>query len=89
MNTGALRQVVTLDVPNGINGYLPLNPPDWACAIVSQGTGLATLMTGRYHPGINTATRVHFNGRLFHVDSLINRDERNLELVLSCTEVFP
>jgi hypothetical protein len=89
MNTGALRSLVTLDTPNGANGYLPLDPPTWPCAQASQGTGQAMLLTGRFHPGINTATRVHFaDGRIFHVDSVINRDERDVELVVACREVF-
>jgi hypothetical protein len=89
MNSGALRQLVTLDTPNGSNGYLPLDPPTWWCAAFSQGVDQATLLTGRFHPGINTATRVHYaNGRIFQVDSVINREERDVELVVTCREVF-
>lgn len=81
--------LVTLDTPNGSSGYVPLDPDSWWCASSSQGSDQAMLLTGRYHPGINTATRVHFpNGRIFHVDSVINRDERDTELVLTCREVF-
>jgi hypothetical protein len=87
MNSGALRHVVTLDVPNGTNGYLPLNPASWYCAALSEGSGQATLI-GRFHPGITTATRVHFKGRVYHVDSIVNREERDVELVLTCHEVF-
>jgi hypothetical protein len=89
MNTGALRSLVTLDTPNGANGYLPLTPPTWWCAATSQGADQGMLLAGRYHPGINTATRVTFaTGRIFHVDSVINRDERDVELVVVCREVF-
>ena len=89
MNTGALRHLVTLDTPNGSNGYTPLTPPDWWCAQNSLGPDLGVLLTGRFHPGINTATRVHFgNGRIFQVDSVVNREERDVELVLACREVF-
>lgn len=90
MNTGALRLLVTLDTPNGANGYRPLDPPTWWCASFSQGSDQATLLRGRYHPGINTATRVHYpNGQIFHVDSVINREARDIELVVTCREVFP
>jgi hypothetical protein len=87
MNTGALRQLVTLDVPNGSSGYLPLDPPTWYCAHHGEAAGVATLV-GRYHPGITTTTRVHFKTRTYHVVSIVNREERDAELVLSCTEVF-
>jgi hypothetical protein len=87
MNTGSLRQLVTLDVPNGSSGYLPLNPATWYCAVLSETSGVATLI-GRFHPGITTKTRVHLGERIYHVNSLVNREERDVELVLSCTEVF-
>jgi hypothetical protein len=88
MNTGALRHLVTLDVPNGATGtYTPLDPPTWWCAYLSETAGEATLI-GRFHPGITTATRVHVKGRTFHVESVINREERDAELVVSISEVF-
>ena len=87
MTAGEYRQFVTLDVPNGSNGYAPLNPANWWCASIGEASGTATFV-GRYHPGITTATRVHFQGRTFHVDTVLNREDRNTELVLSCREVF-
>jgi hypothetical protein len=88
VNTGALRHHVTLDTPNGATGgYTPLTPPDWWCAVLSENPGQATLV-GRFHPGITTATRVHFKGRTFHVDGIVNREERDAELVVSVGEVF-
>jgi head-tail adaptor len=83
MNPGALRHLVTL-VHEATNA--PLDPPTWYCA-VQELTGQTT-MTGRYHPGITTATRVHHKGRIFHVDTIANRDDRDLELTLTCREVF-
>jgi hypothetical protein len=87
MALGQREHVVTLDVPNGNSGYLPLDPATWYCAVRNEGSGLAVL-TGEYHPGITTATRVHFKGRVYHVRSIVNRDERDAELELSCDEVF-
>jgi hypothetical protein len=84
MNTGALRHRVTLTTGDDA---VPLSPPDWWCASLSEGTGETTLI-GRFHPGITTATRVHFKDRVYHVESIINREDRDAELVLSCTEVF-
>jgi hypothetical protein len=82
MNVGTTRHHVTLDGPGG----LPLEPPDWWCA-VDEVTGQTTI-TGRFHPGITTATRVHHKGRIYHVESLTNREDLNTELVLMCREVF-
>lgn len=87
MNTGALRHLVTLDVPNGSNGYLPLDPADWRCASLGEPSGTATFV-GRFHPGITTATRIHFKGRTFHVDTITVREDRDRELILNCREVF-
>jgi hypothetical protein len=87
MSLGQREHQVTLDTPNGSNGYLPLNPATWWCAHLGEGSGQATLI-GEYHPGITTATRVHFKGRVYHVDSIVNREERDVELVLTCREVF-
>lgn len=87
MALGQRGQLVTLDIPNGSSGYLPLDPAEWYCAVSGETIGQATL-TGEFHPGITTATRVHLKGRTYHVDSLVNRGERDRELVLSCSEVF-
>jgi Phage head-tail joining protein len=81
MNTGALRHRVTLD-----ESGVPLEPPDWWCASVNEG-GQATF-SGRYHPGITTATRVHHKGRIYHVQSIANPEDRDAGLVLTCIEVF-
>lgn len=87
MALGDRRQLVTLDVPNGSSGYLPLDPATWYCQVRSEGSGFAMLV-GEYHPGISVHTRVHLKGRTFHVDAVVNRDERDVELELTCREVF-
>jgi Phage head-tail joining protein len=84
---GQFRHRVTLDVPAGEDGYTPLNPPDWDCAL-QQDTMNQTTFVGRYHPGITTATRVHHQGRIFHVDAVHNREGRDIQLVVTCREVF-
>jgi head-tail adaptor len=83
MNPGALRHLVTL-VQEATNA--PLDPPTWYCA-VQEMTGQTT-MIGRFHPGITTNTRVHHKGRIYHVDAIANREDRDVELVLTCREVF-
>ena len=88
MNTGALRHRATLDVPAGAAGFLPLDPPDWWCGLVGTAGEGTLVLVGRYHPGITVATRVHFKGHLYHVDAILNREERDVELQLTCHEVF-
>jgi len=83
MKPGALRHLVTLR--SGATDA-PLTPATWWCAI--QETTGTTLMTGRFHPGITTQTRVEHKGRTYHVDTIANRDDADLELVLTCREVF-
>jgi hypothetical protein len=88
MNIGMYEHVVTLDVPNGSSGYLPLNPSTWYCAVRSEGTGTTTFI-GPFHPGLTTPNaRVHFEGRIFHIDSAVAVDERKFEVELTCREVF-
>lgn len=40
----------------------------------------------RYHKGVSPIHRVLYKTRVFAINSIINQDERNKELVLQCTE---
>lgn len=84
---GTYRQLVTLEETDGTGGVRPLDPATWHCAPLAEGGGLLTLV-GHYHAGITTATRVQFHGRVFHVDSVLNRGERNAQTQITCKEVF-
>lgn len=42
----------------------------------------------RYVPGIKTDMRVVFNKRIFHIQSVINFQERNIQLQLMCKEII-
>jgi SPP1 family predicted phage head-tail adaptor len=56
---------------------------------VAAGTVIATathLLTGPYHPQVTTQTRCLFDGRSFQVGNVTNREERDQEMVLVCTE---
>ena len=80
---------------------IPAAPPHWQCSIegaaqwnehraVPAGVVQANashVLTGRYHPQINTAARLYLGGRRFDVGSVDNVDERGLTLVVLCTEV--
>ena len=83
MNSGDLRHLVTLDDPAGG----PLDPPTWWCGALEDTSGTTTLL-GRYHPGISTATRLTFKGRVYHVEAIRNREGRDVTLELICREVF-
>ncbi len=43
-------------------------------------------ITIRYQPNIESEMRVAWNGRNFNIRSILNREERNIELVLMCQE---
>lgn len=81
-------------------GWAPLDPPTWDCSIVpatareletvAAGTVIAQashVIRGRFHPGITTESRLTFEGRVFNVVSVVNRDERDIETDLVCIEV--
>jgi SPP1 family predicted phage head-tail adaptor len=56
----------------------------------AAGTAITTathLVTGPFHPGVTTDTRLLFNGREFHVQSVQDPGERHVEMILLCTEV--
>jgi SPP1 family predicted phage head-tail adaptor len=41
----------------------------------------------RYRPGIKKEThRINYKGRIFEIEYIINKDERNIELNLQCKE---
>jgi SPP1 family predicted phage head-tail adaptor len=55
-----------------------------ANAVQSTATHLVSI---DYHSGVTTETRVGFGTRVLQVTSVQNPDERNIELLLVCTEV--
>ena len=89
--------------PDGgwIDSWAPLDPPDWYCSIqpasardlesIGAGTVLAQathVVKGRYHAGITTQARLTFKGRILNVLFVANRDERDIETHLVCSEVI-
>jgi SPP1 family predicted phage head-tail adaptor len=58
----------------------------------TAGTVIATathLITGPFHPQLTTQSRALFNGRLFQIASVTDREERQQEMVLVCVEMVP
>jgi head-tail adaptor len=56
---------------------------------VTAGTVLSSashVVTLDFHPGVNTQTRITFNGRVFSVTGVSNPEERNIELICLCVE---
>lgn len=43
----------------------------------------------RYKSGVLPAMRVNFKGRIFGIESVINWEERNRDMLLMCSEVTP
>jgi head-tail adaptor len=57
---------------------------------VAAGTVLSTashIVTGPYHAGVTTKTRVTFGTRVFSVTGVSSPDERQIESVMICEEV--
>ena len=50
-------------------------------------TQAAHVITMPYHPGVTTASRVLFRGRSFSLTSVLNPEERNIELICIGVEV--
>jgi SPP1 family predicted phage head-tail adaptor len=43
-------------------------------------------VTIRYLDGVTTEMRINFSDRIFAIDSILNTDEKNVELVVLCKE---
>ena len=78
---------------------VPLTPATWHCSIaaatardlerVGGGVVSATathILRGRYHAQLSEAARIHFGDRTFDVESVHDRDERQIELEVIARE---
>ena len=77
-----------------------LSPATWKVSIepatardlerIAAGTVISTathIVTGRFHPGVTTETRMVFNGRLFSITGVANLEERGIAMELVAVEV--
>jgi head-tail adaptor len=85
-----------------IEGWLPLTPPSmWAAIQPATPRGLekvtasvavqaiAThLVVLDYHPQLTIESRLTYHSRAFQIHVIENVDERNLQLVLVCSEII-
>jgi SPP1 family predicted phage head-tail adaptor len=82
-----------------IQSWTDLDPPTVKASItaatardienLAAGTVIAQaahVITMPYHPHVTTATRVQFRGRSFSLTNVINREERNIQLVCLAIE---
>jgi head-tail adaptor len=82
-----------------IEGWTDLTPPDWPIAVVpatvrdiervAAGTVITSathVITGRWRPDVSTATRILFEGRVFHITGIQNVDERDITMQLIAEE---
>lgn len=77
------KHLVTLEIPNDFQ-----ETRSWHCASVGLSDDSTLVLVGRYLPGIIKGTKVHFNGRIYHVTGTLNRDERDEDMQLTCGEVM-
>lgn len=59
---------------------------------VVSGTVLAAntyIVAGPYHPQIKTDSRGLYNGRIFNVTGAADPEERHVETIAVCVEIFP
>jgi hypothetical protein len=87
MGIGSYRHLVTLAHPAVV-----LDPPTWYCSVSPAATqvmdGLAGFfLRGRFHPGIGLETQIAFEGRTFQVQSVIDIDEKHVEIQVLAVEV--
>jgi head-tail adaptor len=57
---------------------------------VASGTVISTathIVTGRYHPQVNTQTRMLFDGRTFSINSVANLGELGITMKLVAVEL--
>lgn len=84
------------------SSWVDLVPPAWSCEIkpatavdlerVAAGTVLSMntyIVKGPYHPQITTASRLVFNGRIFHCTGVSTPEERNVETIVVAVEIVP
>ena len=57
-----------------------------AATVVSTATHI---LSGPYHEGVTTKTIIAFGTRTFHVTSVVNPDERNIETIAIAVELVP
>jgi len=78
-----------------------LVPPTWYCSIepatardlerVTAGTVISTathVIKGRYHPQIDTSTRLVFETRVFQITGVSDPEERHIETICVAVELL-
>jgi SPP1 family predicted phage head-tail adaptor len=89
-------------VPSGtgfVQSWIDLPPPAWAHIEPATATSLERSFAGtvlstathvvtiEYRTGISTKSRFVFDGRTANVLSVVDPDNRHVELVLACAEI--
>lgn len=63
----------------------PLSGREYFAAAQAQSS-VTHKITIRYRAGIRVHYRAMWNNRIFDIQSILNREERNIELILFCSE---
>lgn len=64
----------------------PLSGREYFTAVQMQSE-ISHKITMRYKSGIKPHYRILWNGRIFDIQSILNKEERNIELIFYCSEV--
>ena len=86
--------------PNGMGGFVDtwatqatVRAAIWPTSATEQKKAGAQTMVAthtiriRYYPGVSASWRVKFGDRYFSIASIVNRDEKNVQVDLVCREV--
>lgn len=65
----------------------PLSGREYFAAQQVQST-VSHKMQMRYQPGIKPTHRIQWGERVFDINASLNKDERNVELIIFCTEAI-
>lgn len=91
------RPQITRDTAGGeVTTWLPiatvyagvetLSGREWVTANAAGGE-LSHRVRMRYFAGLESTDRLTYAGRTFHIEAVLNTDERNVELVVMCREI--
>jgi SPP1 family predicted phage head-tail adaptor len=83
-----------------LQSWTDLAPASWMVAIepataadlerIAAGTTLSTashVVTGRFHPGVTTQTRMIFNGQFFSITGVVNVELRSITMICGAVQV--
>jgi len=82
------RGAETITYVDDFKAWADIDPPKGReyFADGQKQSAVVTRVVMRYRKGVTPQYRVKHGTRIFHVNSVVNPDERNRELILMCSE---